>query len=180
MLRCWLLTTLLLGQGIGSCIASPRDDAFAGISRCSGIQDDRVALDCIYGAAQPLRRELGLAPAPAFQTKLVPPVKGTPETSPLAVEIRPPNKESFLQRLIGEDPISERRVRITAYSFDHRGLFTITLSNGEIWSQLADDSNRAHWGWPAQEHYVSVQGDTSGADLEIDREEEAFKVQRLH
>ena len=44
-----------------------------GISRCGGIADDRTWLDCVYGAAQPMRAQLGLPPAPASQQELVPP-----------------------------------------------------------------------------------------------------------
>src|ERR1700761_4863169 len=54
-------------------MAGPRDDVLYGVSRCGGIADDRTWLDCVYGAAQPMRAQLGLPPAPAAQQKLVPP-----------------------------------------------------------------------------------------------------------
>ena len=54
-------------------LAAARDDVLYGISRCGGIADDRTWLDCVYGAAQPMRAQLGLQPAPASQQKLVPP-----------------------------------------------------------------------------------------------------------
>src|SRR5271154_1492429 len=54
-------------------LAAPRDDVLYGISRCGGIADDRTWLDCVYGAAQPMRAKLGLPPAPASQQALVPP-----------------------------------------------------------------------------------------------------------
>lgn len=171
---------LLMVIGILPSAAGPRDDTFAEISRCAVIQDDRMLLDCIYGAAQPLRSELGLAPAPSFQTKLVPLQEQALEAFPPASDIRPLTKESFLQRLMGEDPISETKVRVASYTFDRRGLFTITLSNGEIWGQLTGDKSRQHWHWSAQDHYVSVQGDTSSATMEISDETGIFKVQRLH
>ncbi len=53
--------------------ANARDDVLDGISRCGGIPDDRTWLDCVYGAAQPMRAQLGLPPALASQQKLVPP-----------------------------------------------------------------------------------------------------------
>src|SRR6187551_3725778 len=55
--------------------ADPRSDVLAGIQRCGVINDDRVWLDCVYGANQPMRARLGLAPAPEFQQRLVPPVQ---------------------------------------------------------------------------------------------------------
>jgi hypothetical protein len=51
---------------------SPRNQVKAGSMRCDGVTDDRTWLDCYYGAAQPVRSELGLAPAPASQQSLVP------------------------------------------------------------------------------------------------------------
>jgi hypothetical protein len=55
--------------------ARPRDDALSGAFRCAAIGDSRQWLDCYYGAAQPVRAALGLAPALAAQLKLaaVPP-----------------------------------------------------------------------------------------------------------
>lgn len=63
--------------------AGPREDTFAGISRCSSIADNRLMLECIYGAAQPLRSSLGLPPASAFQISLVPPAAGSVQTLPV-------------------------------------------------------------------------------------------------
>lgn len=180
MVRCVLFISIMLGAGILPGIAAPRDDAFAGISRCGSIQDDRMLLNCIYGAAEPLRAELGLTPAPAFQTKLVPTAQAGPQETPLAAAALAPKKESFLRRLIGEDPISETSIRMASYSFDQRGLFTVTLDNGEIWSQLADDRDLAHWHGSPRDHHVSIQGDVSGANLQVSGEIGTFKVQRLH
>lgn len=52
--------------------ASPRDQVRAGSLRCDGITDERAWLDCYYGAAQPVRADLGLPPAPQSQQNLVP------------------------------------------------------------------------------------------------------------
>jgi hypothetical protein len=46
----------------------PRADVIAGSSRCDGIPDNRTWLDCYYGAAQPLRAQLGLPPAACIAT----------------------------------------------------------------------------------------------------------------
>ena len=50
--------------------ARPRDDALAGAVRCAVIGDSKQWLDCYYGAAQPVRAALGLAPALAAQVQL--------------------------------------------------------------------------------------------------------------
>lgn len=52
--------------------ASPRSEVRARSLRCDGISDERSWLNCYYGAAQPVRGELGLPPAPASQQSLVP------------------------------------------------------------------------------------------------------------
>src|SRR3954467_8038489 len=58
--------------------ARPRDDALAGSFRCAVIGDARQWLDCYYGAAQPVRAGLDLAPAMAAQVRLAnaPPAGG--------------------------------------------------------------------------------------------------------
>jgi hypothetical protein len=60
--------------------ARPRDEALSGAFRCSVIADSRQWLDCYYGAAQPVRAGLGLAPALAAQVRLAsaPPAGGAP------------------------------------------------------------------------------------------------------
>ena len=44
-----------------------RDDVLANVQRCAGITDNRTWLNCFYGAAQPMRAQLGLPPAPQSQ-----------------------------------------------------------------------------------------------------------------
>jgi hypothetical protein len=58
--------------------ARPRDDVMSAVYRCAAIGDSRQWLDCYYGAAQPVRAQLGLAPALAAQLRLAssPPAGG--------------------------------------------------------------------------------------------------------
>lgn len=55
--------------------ASPRDQVRAASLRCDSISDQRAWLNCYYGAAQPVRADLGLPPAPMSQQTLVPPAR---------------------------------------------------------------------------------------------------------
>jgi hypothetical protein len=48
----------------GAAQAGPREDVLGGAIRCGGAGNDRQWLDCYYGAAQPMRAQLRLAPAP--------------------------------------------------------------------------------------------------------------------
>ena len=69
--------------------ARPRDDALSGAFRCASVADSRQWLDCYYGAAQPVRAALGLAPALAGQIKLaaVPPGGGAPRDEGVRDEV---------------------------------------------------------------------------------------------
>jgi hypothetical protein len=70
----WMLC-LLLAFGMtgfsGSLSARSRDAVLANAYRCAGIGASARWLDCYYGAAQPVRAELGLAPAPQSQLRLL-------------------------------------------------------------------------------------------------------------
>jgi hypothetical protein len=100
----WILPVLLLASLPAA--ARPRDDALAGAFRCAGIADSRQWLDCYYGAAQPVRAALKLAPALAAQVQLAqsPPGGGVPRDeavrddvmSGAAACIRAPNERAWL------------------------------------------------------------------------------------
>jgi hypothetical protein len=64
------LFALVLMAGAGSAVASPYEDVLAGAFRCGPISRSATWLDCYYGAAQPMRDQLGLSPAPATQIQL--------------------------------------------------------------------------------------------------------------
>src|SRR5215469_3774049 len=74
----------------GPALAGPREDSLAGVSRCASLPDDRTFLDCVYGAMQPMRAELGLAPALQAQQRLVPPLDAS-----LARGAQPPRAQAF-------------------------------------------------------------------------------------
>ena len=64
-------------------LAEPtRDAVMEGASRCEGIADNRVWLDCFYGSAQPMRSLLNLSPANPAQVRLVPPPGAEPRRTP--------------------------------------------------------------------------------------------------
>lgn len=69
--------------------ARPRDDALSGAIRCGAIAESRQWLDCYYGAAQPMRAALGLAPALAAQVQLAasPPAGGQPRDEAVRAEV---------------------------------------------------------------------------------------------
>lgn len=55
---------LCLAAGVAPAMADSRDLVLDRMARCYTLTDTRQYLECLYGAVQPLRNELGLAPAP--------------------------------------------------------------------------------------------------------------------
>ena len=166
-----VLTVLCWGIGICPSFAAPRDDALAGITRCKAIADDRRFLDCLYGAAQPLRAELGLAPAPAFQTQLVP-------ADPSSASNRQAGS-STVTGAIGNMLASTSALRLASYTFDPRGHFTVTLSDGSVWRQLDRDQTFADWRGPATSYYVSLRSSGNDHYLDVKGGAGPYQVERL-
>lgn len=88
MRHIWLCVPAILFVAV-SAEARPRDDALSGAIRCGVIADSRQWLDCFYGAAQPVRAGLGLAPALAAQVQLAvsPPQGGAPRDEALRSQV---------------------------------------------------------------------------------------------
>jgi hypothetical protein len=153
--------------------AGPREDTLTSISRCGHLPDDRTFLDCIYGAAQPMRARLGLSPAPAAQQRLVPP----PDPS-LAHAV--PSNATGSQRGGGLGLFNNTGLRMEAYNFDKRGLFTVTLSDGSMWRQDANDTNFAHFGGRASNYAVAlVAGEYGKSRLDVRGEPGPYVVERI-
>ena len=191
MIRHILLLAALLG--VSPAIADPRQDTLAGISRCAGLPDDRIFLDCVYGAAQPLRTELGLPPAPGFQTQLVPPAPGArqcrpwPRLRPASVpspaapsklaSVPPPQKADGLFGNLFDNG-SEETLRMASYNFNPRGIFTVTLSSGQVWRQRANDTAFATWGAKPGDYYATVRAQTTGGySLSVRADDGLYQVE---
>src|ERR1700733_6814185 len=190
MIRRILLLAALLGVCASSANADPRQDTLAGISRCAGLPDDRTFLDCVYGAAQPLRTELGLPPAPGFQIQLVPPAPGArgampppmaaapPAAAPARIASAPPPQKA--DGLFGSlfDNGSEETLRMASYNFNPRGLFTVTLSNGQVWRQRPNDTAFATWGAKPGDYYATVRAQsTGGYSLSVRGDDGLYQVE---
>ncbi len=134
-------------------MAGPREDVLYGISRCGGIAEDRSWLDCVYGAAQPMRAHLGLPPAPAAQQRLVPvgipgmaapagPIFQSPQPQQQQTYISP--NAGWLERNFAPTPAPKPGpvMALKSYEFDGAGYATITLANGEVWEQDNGDNTK--------------------------------------
>ena len=145
-----------------------RDQVMDGATRCEGIPDNRVWLDCFYGSAQPMRALLGLSPAPESQTRLVPAqgasyggVGATPVARRPAAK---PKSEGFWAGLIGNTKPLADDMPMTAYGFGRDGRFTVTMSDGHVWQPAESDIGRAKWKKPAASYKATINNSTS-ADL---------------
>jgi len=172
--------------------ADARDDVLSAISRCNVIHDNRVWLDCVYGAQQPMRSLLGLPPAPEYQQRLVPSpgaalVPATIPPPPASVSAAPARTTSqpvrrgragFLGNLFGENPpVADSRM--TSYRFESSGAFVVELDNGQKWRQADVEAGTANWNKPASSYRVTVtQGAFGSYSLRTADNSRTFRVER--
>jgi hypothetical protein len=161
--------------------ADTRSDILAAFNRCGVFADNRTWLNCVYGAVEPMRSELGLPPAPTSQTNLVPNATLMPQTatSPAPAPARRNGSGGdFFSFLLGGQPILTN-VPLTSYNVDHDGLFTITLSNGQVWREQ-EGSPTPHWRGPASGYMVSIsKGALESDNLMIVGEGITYKAKRV-
>lgn len=166
--------------------ADTRGDIMNAFNRCAAFADDRTWLNCIYGAVQPMRAQLGLPPAPASQTNLVPmpmPMSMPAPHEQLAPQPAPPqpsrsHQGGFLSFLTGGQPIVTNEP-LTAYSFGQDGLFTVTLANAEVWREV-EGGPPAHWRQLPAHYRASISKGALGSyNLIIAGEGIQYKVQRV-
>lgn len=67
-MRLFVAVALGLTSSVLPAMADSRDLVLDRMSRCYALTDTRQYLECLYGASQPLRNELGLPPAPQAAT----------------------------------------------------------------------------------------------------------------
>ncbi len=180
--------------------AAPREDVVFGISRCGTIADDRTWLDCVYGAAQPMRAKLGLPPAPASQQALVPAIplgqtaasaaqmasNGTRVLSADEAEyFAEYTRMSAVPRAVmklftPKEQKSEEPTTLASYKFDAAGYFLVTLANGQTWRQDSSDTRHARWNKPASTYTAQIVpngGTMSGRKLKVGQE--IFQVNQI-
>lgn len=164
--------------------AATRDDIYDALHRCNAMNDNRVWLDCLYGAVQPMRAELSLPPAPEHQVRLVPPaaIRSTvlPSASlPSGVTHPQPKKERFMAYVLGGRKEVEG-VSFQSYNFDRAGHFTVTLTNGQVWRQTDNDNHMASWKADPARYIASIRTGALGSSiLQVRGEPGAFMVTQV-
>ena len=175
-------------------LADPREDVVNGLAHCAVLTDDRQWLDCYYGAAQPMRSQLGLAPAPQAQIQLQqlvqrPPAYGaSAAVKPLPATIAratvrtgpppPPRRSGLFDLWGGSDVINNAPVK--SYEV-HRDGFTVTLPDGQVWQQTDAEKNPANWHDDAGSMRVTItQAAMHTFNLVRNDENQHYKVKRVH
>jgi hypothetical protein len=171
--------TPLLAFGLLAAVpahGATREDIYQALQRCNAAGDNRVWLDCLYGAVQPMRAELGLPPASANQVKLVP-QSGEGSTGPGAVA--PQKQGGFLSYVLGGKP-QVNATMLRSYNFDGEGRFTVTLANGQVWRQVDDDRKLATWKADPAHYQVAIRTGALGSNiLEVQGEPGAYMVRHV-
>jgi hypothetical protein len=138
------------------------------VLRCNNLGQDRQWLDCYYAAAQPVRAQLGLSPAPQVRPLLPAETTGKPRVGQSVQSNRD---------IVGY-PISSR---MASYSFNRYGLFTVLLANGQAWRQLSGDTSAAHWTKSAPNYTVQIsRGALRSFNLKVKGVSNEYKVERIN
>jgi hypothetical protein len=193
-LQALVLGVIGLGVAAGAAEAGPRDDVLSTLQRCYAIPNDRSWLDCYYGAAQSLRTQLGLPPAPASQVAMVPPpppagmyvpppMTQAPRTAAVAPSGPPPmprHSGGFLSGVFGGGKPVVTNLRMTSYDFSKDGRFSVTLADGEVWQQIDGDDSHANWRGPASRYIVNVYNGAAGTfNLQVSDDANLYKARRI-
>jgi len=158
-----IIPVLLVAAAAPPAHADTRDDVVAGIARCGVMNDNRVWLDCVYGAVQPMRAQLGLQPAPEFQQRLVPPAQMAiaptpPQHTGTARAPVPHKKPGFFNNLLNAPPVAVSKM--ASYRYEKNGAFVVALENGQQWRQTEMAGGSAIWSKEPASYTVTI---TEGA-----------------
>jgi len=132
--------------------AMARDEVMSGAYHCSTVADDRQWLDCYYAAAQPMRAQLKLPPAP--QARLATAGAAAPANIPLPPPVQfglpakpPPPVDQKANQVIS---------RIADCTFDRYGVMTLKLANGQVWRQVEGDTALAKLKLPPSAYVATI------------------------
>lgn len=164
-----------------------RDDVMAGAAACNRVAGDRSWLDCYYAAAVPMRSQLGLSvpaqvapksiPAPPPVLAYVPPPPAKPSGPPPM-----PRNTGLLNGMFNNIKPVVRNMPVQSVTFDKNGAFTVTLSDGEVWAQAAEDEvyHPARWRDPGPNMLVTIAPDALHTfSLTVAGEDRFYKVKRI-
>jgi hypothetical protein len=164
-----------------------RDQVVSAAAACMRVTDDRPWLDCYYAAAMPMRAQLGLsappaarmsAPAPQLASLPAPPDRPAAPIGPPPM----PRNAGLFDGMFGKIKPIVRDVPMKSFVMDGKGIFTVTLVDGEVWQQQDEDQvyHPADWRKPASEMRVTISPDVMHTFiLKVSGENRVYKVRRI-
>jgi len=194
-MRKGLMMALSLAGAVAPALAQAdsRQDVVNQLARCAVLTDDRQWLDCYYGAAQPMRAQLGLSPAPqadmsvlraptmtSIPTRVAPAATAAPAMAAVRKGPPPMPKQGGILDLFGGDEVVHN-APVRDYQLGGGG-FTVTLADGQVWEQTPDDATKSPVSWrdPASSMHVTVRrGAMRTFNLVMNDENVHHKVKRV-
>ena len=163
-----------------------RDEVMSAAAGCIRVTGDRPWLDCYYAAATAMRVQLGLAapqamPKPAPQPAFVPPA--TPKPAAPSGPPPMPRNTGLLNGLFNDIKPIVRNMPMQSFSLDRGGAFTVTLADGQVWQQSAEDEvyHPARWRKAAADMLVTIAPDVMHTfTMRVSDEQRIYKVHRIH
>lgn len=163
-----------------------RDDVMSAAAGCIRVVGDRPWLDCYYAAAQPMRVQLGLSAPTSAMAKPAPQpiptyVPAPPPAKPSGPPPMPRNTGLFNGVFNNIKPIV-RNMPMQSVTFDTNGAFTVTLADGEVWKQAAEDEiyHPARWQNPGPNLLVTIAPDALHTfTMTVAGENRIYKVKRI-
>ena len=165
-----------------------RDEVMSRAANCIRVTGERPWLDCYYAAAQPMRVQLGLAAPQTLPTPLPAPVLAPQLASAAPVPRAPsgpppmPRNGGLFTGFFNDAKPIVRGIPMQSYTLDRNGAFTITLADGEVWKQAAEDEvyHPAHWRKPAEQMLVTIApGVMNTFNLKVEGESHTYKARRI-
>jgi len=160
-----------------------RDEVMSAAAGCFRVVGERPWLDCYYAAAGPMRTHLGLsapptAPKPLPQLAYVPPPARPAPAGPPPM----PRNANLFSGMFGDNAPIVRNVPMQSVTMDRQGAFTVTLADGQVWAQLAEDHiyHPARWGQAGPDKLVTIApGPMHTFSMTVSGQSRAYKVRRL-
>lgn len=161
-----------------------RDEVMAGAAGCNRVAGDRPWLDCYYAAAAPMRVQLGLAKppqtasAPRPQVASMPPPRPAPPAGPPPM----PRNTGLFNGMFNETKPIIHKMPMQSFTLDRKGAFTVTLADGQVWTQSAEDEiyHPARWREAGPNTLVTISPDAMHTfTMVVEGESRIYKVKRV-
>ena len=164
-----------------------RDEVMSNAAGCIRVAADRAWLECYYSAATPMRVQLGLSPPQAVAkpppqfASAAPPLRPVAPTTPAGPPPMPRSTGLFNGLFNDIEPIV-RNMPMRSYDLDKNGAFIVTLADGQVWQQAAEDEvyHPARWRKQPEQMLVTITPAVMHTfNMNVQGESKSYKVRRI-